>query len=102
MNGMTGNIEVHVLAAKRFKMDDFEGSQIYVIGGRVDEQDKCGTPPMKLSGSYAVLEKLRNHLPCKMSLTVEFRQGAKDKLEQYVLDATPVAGSGKESKPTQS
>ena len=90
MQGMQAELNVKVLAAKRFKMDDFAGSTLYVLGGQVEEADKCGQPPMKLSGEYDVLDKLKGHLPCEMKLTVEFRQGAQDKLAQHVIDAVPI------------
>lgn len=91
MQGMKADLKVKVLAAKRFKMDGFEATILYVLGGKVDEEDKCGQPPMKLTGGFDVLDKLRGNIPGDMDLTVEFRQGAKDKLEQYVLDASPVS-----------
>lgn len=89
MQGMQANLKVQVLAAKRFKMDDYAATTLYVLGGQVDEQDKCGQPPMKLTGEFDVLDKLKGNIPCEMDLTVEFRQGSKDKLDQYVLDASP-------------
>lgn len=91
MQGMQASLKVKVLAAKRFKLDGYEATQLYVLGSKIDEQDKIGQPPMKLTGEFNVLDRLRGNIPGDMELTVEFRQGSKDKLEQYVLDAAPIA-----------
>ncbi|WP_372832511.1 hypothetical protein [Pontibacterium sp.] len=91
MNGMKATLKVKVLAAKRFKLDGYEAAQLYVLGDKIDEQDKIGQPPMKLSGEFDVLDSLRGNIPGDMELVVEFRQGAKDKLEQYVVGASPIA-----------
>lgn len=98
MQGMQAKIDIQVLAAKRFRMDDFEATHLYVLGGQIDEADKCGQPPMKLSGDFDVLDKLRSHIPGPMQLIVEFRAGAKDKLEQYVVDAIPAPKSSQQAK----
>lgn len=99
---MQASMKVQVLAAKRFKMDNgYAATTLYCVGAMVDEQDKFGKPPMKLSGEFDVLDQLRGNIPGEMELNVEFRQGSKDKLEQYVLSATPVDRPAASQKPAQ-
>ena len=99
MQGMQATIKARVIAAKRFKMDGgYAATTLYVLGGMVDEDDKCGQPPMKLTGEFDVLDSMKGHLPCDMELEVEFRQGAKDKLDQYVLRAAPVGKPAPQAK----
>lgn len=90
---MQFKMNVRVMAAKRFKMENMAMSQLYIEGSPVVEADKIGCPPMKMNGDFEVLESLRGHIPGEFELLCEFRQGAGDKASQYVIGARPVTRS---------
>lgn len=86
----SSKIQCEVLQAKRFKMEDYAATTLYCVGGKVDEQDSCGTELIKVTGDYELLDTMRGNLPGSFELETELVQGGKDKGALRVLSATPM------------
>ena len=90
---------VMVTAAKRFNVDGTKMAQLYVLGDKVEEEDRIGAPVMKLNGDYDLFEQLKGAVPGHVEIEFEIRAGGGDKMTQYVTAVKPVQHS---SAPQQS
>jgi len=93
---MNINMTADVIQASRYDMDGNKGGTI-ITTQKSDgtNPDRVGMELMKLGCDYAVIDQLRDHLPCKCEIVAQPTQGAGQKMAFKVVSIKPVASGTK-------
>ena len=79
-----------VIQAKRYSMDGNQGANLFLVQeADGSNPDMCGQEIMKLQADYAVVDQLRNHLPCECDIIAKPVAGAQQKMSFKVVQIKP-------------
>ena len=100
---MKMQMQTTVNAIKRYDFEGNKGGNIYTLGEPINEPDFVGSPTMKMSCNYEVLESIRDAgFPGEFELQIEIRPGAKDGIKQHCVAAKPLRSQAKQPEPSKS